>query len=313
MRFAVKGKVRYLFLGVLVLVASWLGYWIGYLSSHHHHSSSLARLQSQVNTLVQDQQNQRYRPPLNTQHLDTNPYIGGVQHGDNEPTGQGRVGNTRVHIFGPRGKPNEAQNRVNEVNARDHALGLHEGHASQISQHLNVRKDPLKGIHSQSIRTSKDTTTKLTGGLNSMRELNNGRHAEGEDLNKIQTDLEPWQRIRSARDRNELPRTNVNSEVRNGQAGVGEGQPTVGAEEYKRLVSMLKRKDPVGTQRLPPRRTKVETSSRQPVRSGGREYYAVIHAGTGSRVHGQMHAHLQAMPDTVSPDAYVFKSRRYGC
>ena len=37
-------------------------------------------------------------------------------------------------------------------------------------------------------------------------------------------------------------------------------------------------------------------------------FYAVIHAGVATRVHGKIHEKLQTLPDTIQKEAYIFES-----
>ena len=40
-------------------------------------------------------------------------------------------------------------------------------------------------------------------------------------------------------------------------------------------------------------------------------FYAVIHSGVATRVHGKIHEKLQTLPDTIQKEAYIFEADKY--
>ena len=232
---------------------------------------------------------------------------------------------------------NKAVNNVQDFNARNHALGLHKGHARQISDSLNAKRVPVMPIQRPKDTTdmirdqgklgvdveqglTEDEPTEKNGDF-VLAVPGNGRSDDKEARDKEFQDFLGFDNMAPASVKKGIYKeksSKTDSPLRNTKAVT---------KSRKKVEPLL----PVGDQfkkdhmhREPQEGDAVVPGQKlvQPEQGINRQYilpknelpnddsyYVLLHSGQASKVHGQIHAKLQPLPNTVSKEAYIFTSK----
>ena len=222
----------------------------------------------------------------------------------------GETKGDNVYVIG-NAKPNEAINRVDMVDSKKHAIGLHEGQANKISQHLN------------SVRASETRIDSIRGGRNA---------GLGGDSSNVNRQGNPF------RTRGETSNVQTNTGLSNGPWGnkpfkeqhTNQLNPNNVAKSQagsvlsdRHMKSQKEVVDQAAIDEFQELRKRLhanihsEITTPKPVfRDVFHEvdtfgkYYALRHSGEATKVHGELHANLRGIPDLVPPETYTFKAKR---